>query len=279
MDIVIREFSKETEYRDLEQLQRDVWGIIDDTEVVPMHMLITIQENGGVVLGAFDKENNKLIGFVFGFLGLTPNGHLKHCSHMAGIAERFRDQHLGVRLKLAQREFVLSQSIDLITWTFDPLESRNAYLNFHKLGGISNNFFRDLYGEIRDEVSGGLPSDRLYLEWNICSRRVAERINNLFFKNIEAKIVYENIVVRGEYKNGLLYPPQKLPSINTQKLYYLIPHDISVIRGTDISLVREWHNFSRDFFEKAFSQNYTVTDFIKVEDESYYLLEKDWSQE
>ncbi len=95
---------------------------------------------------------------------------------MAGVHPDYRDQRRRLRLKLAQREHVLAQGIDLITWTFDPLETRNASLNFHKLGAVCNTYIRNLYGAMRDGLNAGLPSDRFQVDWWIRSERVVERL-------------------------------------------------------------------------------------------------------
>ena len=102
--IIIRPVAGHDEIRAVEALQREVWDL-PDTEVVPLHLLTTAARNGGLLLGAFDRD--RLAGFVFGFAGLTAAGRLKHCSHMAGVHPDYRDQNLGYRLKLAQREYVL----------------------------------------------------------------------------------------------------------------------------------------------------------------------------
>ena len=177
MTVEIRPIQAHDEYWAVEQLQREVWGLAD-VEIVPNHLLLTAQKNGGLLLGAFDVppegEEEQFVGFVFGFVGLSSGGGVKHCSHMAGVAPAYQNQNLGYRLKLAQRQQVLSQGIDLATWTFDPLESRNANLNFRKLGATSRTYLRDLYGSMRNTLNVGLPSDRFQVDWHIASRHVAE---------------------------------------------------------------------------------------------------------
>ena len=111
MVIEIRPIKTEEEYRAVEQLQREIWGA-QDIEIVAHEMLMTAHKNGGVMLGAFDREI--LIGFVFGFVGLTPEGRIKHCSHMAGVAADYRDQNVGYALKLKQREQALAHPVDLV---------------------------------------------------------------------------------------------------------------------------------------------------------------------
>ncbi|HEY7183509.1 MAG TPA: hypothetical protein VIC84_18905, partial [Blastocatellia bacterium] len=177
MSIEIRPVKTEDEYHAVERLQREIWGA-PDIEIVAFEMLMTASKNGGVTLGAFDiaEDEGRMVGFVFGFAGLTADGRLKHCSHMAGALPGYRDRGVGHALKLKQREIVLAQGIDLITWTFDPLESRNARFNIHKLGATCNVYLRNLYGAMRDKLNAGLPSDRFQVDWRISSPRVESRL-------------------------------------------------------------------------------------------------------
>jgi len=99
----------------VEELQRVVWHG-SETDVVPLHLLITAVHNGGLLFGAFSEE--KLIGFVFGFPGLdfTPDGpRPKHCSHMMGIHPDYRDGGVGFALKRAQWQMARRQGLDHIT--------------------------------------------------------------------------------------------------------------------------------------------------------------------
>jgi predicted GNAT superfamily acetyltransferase len=159
-----------------EELQRRVWGM-EDLSVVPLHLLLTAQKNGGLVLGAFDEQGT-MVGFVFGFLGMTDQGQVKHCSHMAGVLPEYQGQQIGYRLKLAQREHVLAQGLDLATWTYDPLEGSNASLNIGKLGVICRTYLRDVYGDTGIQLHLGLPTDRFEVEWWVRSQRVEERLES-----------------------------------------------------------------------------------------------------
>ncbi|MCO5246341.1 MAG: hypothetical protein M9927_21435 [Anaerolineae bacterium] len=267
----IRPVSEQAEYLATERLQSEVWNL-PDVEIVPLHVLVTAAKNGGLLLGAFDGD--RLAGFVFGFPGLTADGRLKHCSHMAGVHPDYRDQNLGYRLKLAQREVVLSQGIDLITWTFDPLEARNAWLNFHKLGAVCNTYLRNVYGDMRDGLNAGLPSDRLQVEWWIGGAWVERRL-------------------RGE---GTIHPPPAPPSegggpeaggeevareddppssnsslrgrragsdplslwetakrgVRGDRPLIAIPASFQAIKSADMDLARQWRIETRRLFEDAF---------------------------
>ncbi|MEJ2557515.1 MAG: hypothetical protein P8186_15060 [Anaerolineae bacterium] len=266
MAIEIRPIRTKDEYRAVEQLQRQVWGL-EDAEIVPDHLLLTAQKNGGLVLGAFDispgGEDEQLVGFVFGFAGLSPAGRLKHCSHMTGVAPAYQNRRLGYRLKLAQREHVLAQGIDLITWTFDPLESRNASLNFHKLGATCQTYLRDLYGSMRDALNVGLPTDRFQVEWSIDSegRELSPHSRSATWS---LAMCHSR-------------PPQISLPIQGDRLLIQIPAYFQAIKATHIELARAWRLHTRVLFEAAFAGGYVVTDLLFAEGQSCYLLEKDWT--
>ncbi|MCA9947277.1 MAG: GNAT family N-acetyltransferase, partial [Anaerolineales bacterium] len=146
-EIVIKPISDAASCTAVEQLQIDAWQLTDMVEVVPCHMLLTFHKNGGALLGAYADE--RLVGFVAGFVGLMANGRFKHASHMMGIHPDFQGQGIGTMLKLAQRQMVRQQGVNLITWTYDPLETANARLNIHKLGAVCRTYIPNLYGEIK----------------------------------------------------------------------------------------------------------------------------------
>lgn len=247
--LTIRPLTTHDDLLAVEQLQRDAWGV-PEVDVVPLHMLITPPRHGGLLLGAFDGE--RMAGFVFGFLGLTPDGRLKHCSHMAGVHPDYRGHHVGYQLKLAQREHVLAQGLDLITWTFDPLEARNAWLNFHKLGVVCNTYIRHLYGAMRAAINVGLPSDRFEVAWWIRSQRVEERLR------------------AGEISPS---PGPSLGGRGVGSLLIEIPANFQAIKATDMELALRWRLESRERFEDAFARGYVVVDLVKHGDALAYVLE------
>jgi predicted GNAT superfamily acetyltransferase len=260
----------------VEQLQRDAWGV-PEVDVVPLHMLITPPRHGGLLLGAFDGD--RLAGFVFGFLGLTADGRLKHCSHMAGVHPDYRDHGVGYALKLAQREHVLAQGLDLVTWTFDPLETRNAQLNFHKLGVVCNTYIRNLYGAMRAAINAGPPSDRFEVEWWIRSEHVVERLrrnelspssnSSLAGRRAgDSSLSPSAVPIRCGIPEAIPVPP------DAAQLLLEVPANFQAIKHTDMSLAIQWRLRTRQLFEDAFSQGYTVTDLLRHDDRCHYLLER-----
>jgi len=283
MDVETRLIQTHEEYRAVEQLQRDVWGL-EEVEVVPDHLLLTAQKNGGLVLGAFDlssgSKGGQLVGFVFGLVGLSPDGRIKHCSHMTGVAPDYQNQNLGYHLKLAQREHVLMQGLNLITWTFDPLEGRNAYLNFRKLGATCQTYLRDLYGNMRDALNIDLPSDRFQVDWHIASTHVADRLSGKRSHLSLSSLGAEGVPLLNHALPG--DPPRPadvcLP-IQGTRLLIQIPAHFQAVKTVDMGLARAWRLQTRALFEAAFAEGYVATDLLFEDDQSCYLLKKGWTHD
>lgn len=263
---IIRLIETPEEMSLVEQLQRDVWPG-PEIDVVPLHMLITAVHNGGLVLGAFIED--KMVGFVFGFPGIetTADGpRLKHCSHMMGILPDQRDSGIGFALKRAQWQMVRHQGLDHITWTFDPLLSRNAYLNIAKLGAVCTTYRRAEYGDMRDELNAGLPSDRFQLDWWINTRRVERRLGKRSRPTLKlAHVARSGLHPFYSLQNltdALPHPPEHVPPFDERLLLAEIPGDINLIKTKDFGLARDWRFFTRELFETAFANNYIITDFI-----------------
>jgi len=260
----------------IEALQREVWPG-SETDVVPAHMLITAVHNGGLVAGAF--VNDQLIGFVFGFPGLesTPDGpRPQHCSHMMGIQPNYRDSGVGYALKRAQWQMVRHQGLDHITWTYDPLLSRNAYLNISKLGAVCNSYRRAEYGEMRDGLNAGLPSDRFQVDWWINTRRVERRLSKRPRKPLKldnfSKADLQPLYSLHSQADGWSRPPEHFSPLEDKLALTEIPSDFNALKQADFSLARDWRFFTREVFETAFTGGFIATDFIYDQGRSFYVL-------
>ena len=166
--IILRRCQGIEEFRACVALQKEVWNF-SDAELVPLRMFVVADKVGGQVMGAFDGAT--MIGFALSVPG-TRTGHVYLHSHMLAVRQEHRNGGLGRRLKLMQREDALARGIELIEWTFDPLEIKNAYLNIEKLGAIARRYNINQYGITSSPLQGGLPSDRLIAEWWLKSKRV-----------------------------------------------------------------------------------------------------------
>ena len=166
--ITIRKCESMEELQACVTLQKEVWNF-DDVDLVPLRMFVVSRKIGGQIIGAFD--GNELVGFAFSIPG-TRSGHSYLHSHMLAVRQSWRNYGLGRRLKLAQRDDALLRGFDLLEWTFDPLEIKNAHLNLARLGAIARRYSINHYGYSSSPLQGGLPTDRLVAEWWLRSKRV-----------------------------------------------------------------------------------------------------------
>jgi predicted GNAT superfamily acetyltransferase len=185
--IVIRPCQGLDELRTCVALQKEIWNFAD-SELVPLRMFVVAEKVGGQVLGAF--EGSEMVGFALSVPGAR-SGHIYLHSHMLAVRKEFRNSGLGRRLKLLQREEALARGIELIEWTFDPLEIKNAYLNIEKLGAISRRYNINQYGITSSPLQGGLPSDRLIAEWWLKSKRVESLLATGHFSAFERELTIE----------------------------------------------------------------------------------------
>jgi predicted GNAT superfamily acetyltransferase len=228
-NIAIRPIETFAELRACEELQKEVWGV-PDLDVVPLTHLIAAKAAGGVLLGAFDRD--VLVGFVYGFVA-EEDGEMAHHSHMLAVKPAYRNVNLGYKLKLAQREEVLAQGINLITWTFDPLQSLNAYFNFVKLGVLVDRYLINFYGEEATSFLHRSGTDRFWVKWLLTSERVVQRLNKT-------------------------NPPTENPS---DKLLIEIPDDINSLQQQNPDLAFEWRERTRRAFTEAINAGYIIVDF------------------
>jgi predicted GNAT superfamily acetyltransferase len=280
MPIDIRPVQRLEEYRTAEDIQREVWGLAD-ARLTSSDIMIAIHKSGGLVLGAFDTEpaeQPRMVGYLCSFVGLHPNGRVKHASHQLGILPAYQGRNIGYRMKLAQRDYVLAQGIDLITWTYDPLESRNAYLNIHKLGAVCNTYMSNAYGIMRDALNQGLPSDRFQVEWHIASDYVARRLEGQYTSPVPSELQRAQVPLLNA---DVPASPQAQPhaSVPTNHDYLLIeiPQSFQAIKMADMQQAAAWRQQSGLLLETAFVSGYTAIDLLIEGTRRYYLLEKHWS--
>ncbi len=166
--IIIRRCSSLEEINACVEMQREVWNF-SDLDLVPLRLFVVAEKIGGQIIGAF--QGNELVGFCLS-LPATRTGHAYLHSHMLAVRASCRNLGLGRRLKLAQRDEAMERGFELIEWTFDPLEIKNAHLNLERLGAIARRYNINQYGISSSPLQGGLPTDRLIAEWWLKSKRV-----------------------------------------------------------------------------------------------------------
>ena len=283
VSIELRSLSTARELEWTTQIHASIWS---EDDIVPTHILLAMVHNGGTAIGAFDGE--KMVGFVFGFPGLQQHRgetRVKHCSHEMAVLPEYRDSGLGYKLKRAQWQLVRQQGLEWITWTYDPLQTRNAFLNISKLGAVCNTYFREYYGEMTDSMNAGLSSDRFQVDLWVNSKRVEKRMSRQPRRRLDlahflaAEAVVLNTTALDD--NDFAVPQQdELPLIENPEtrpalVLFEVPANIQQIKTVDMNLARQWRGYSRIVFELLFHNHYIVTDVVYlpgVHPRAYYVL-------
>lgn len=239
-DVVIRPLDGHDEMAACVAHQRITWGA-DFSETVPPAILFVAQRTGGVASGAFSPDG-RLLGFVFGISGVE-DGRLIHWSDMLAVHPDARGIGLAVALKLHQRELLLARGIELVYWTFDPLEARNAHINFRRLGVIARRYMREVYGDTGSDLHAGIGTDRLLAEWHIGSARVRARVGG-----------------------------DTAPTPAAEVARIAVPLDIQSLKRADPAAAREQRALSRASFEDYLGRGWVVVDVERTADALHYLL-------
>ncbi|MCU1224977.1 MAG: GCN5-related N-acetyltransferase [Edaphobacter sp.] len=226
-------------------LQLEVWGY-SDGDLIPRRVFLVAQRIGGQVLGAFD--GNTIIGFAMALPGYR-NGHAYLHSHMLAVLPDYRNAGLGRRLKLAQRDDAVARGFDLMEWTYDPLEIKNAHLNIARLGAISRRYYPDFYGPSSSPLQGGLPTDRLYAEWWLNSPRVTS-------------------LLRGESQ-----PVEAVERVTVPHTIYQWKQD-----AQQRALAQELQANNREALQAAFSRGLAVLGYERDSDGNGSFLLGPWSE-
>src|SRR5438270_2646277 len=244
--IEVRRVRNHEEYAACERMSRDVWGVAERC-VVTRELGRTMGLSGGLVRGAF-LPGGRLVGFCVAFAGVR-EGRLRLCSHQLGVVPRFRGDGIGIALKQAQKVDAMRLGYELISWTFDPLEARNAYINLHRLGCVARLYDRDHYGAMEDELNRGLPSDRFEAEWWLQATRHA---------NIDTEVP---LALAIGSDGG---PERRAVALSGAKAAMIeIPSDFQAVRRNDPELARRWRSESRAAFEAAIDAGLIAVDFLR----------------
>ena len=237
--IEIRALTQYAEYADAVRLQKLIWGF-DEIELLPVRLFVTASKVGGQVFGAFDGA--RMIGFCVAIPGIKPGAKGYLHSHMLGVEKEYRNFGVGRMLKLEQRQDALRRGIDLIEWTFDPLEIKNAYFNIERLGAIVRRFVLNQYGTTTSRLHGGLPTDRCVAEWWVASPRVEALLS-------PAATSYFPVLAR-----------------------ISVPAEIEAMKQTDAARAREVQKRVSDQFLEYFSKGLAVIGFERTPEAGVYLL-------
>lgn len=221
-------------------LQRTIWGF-NEADLVSREVFVVAAKIGGQVFGAY--EGRRMVGFLLAFPGYREGRAYLH-SHMTAVQAEYRDRGIGRRLKFLQREDALARGIDLVEWTFDPLELKNAFFNIERLGAIVRHYVPNQYGRTTSPLHAGLPTDRLVAEWWLRSPRVEQALQG---------------------------KPQR-PGADCRRV--VIPNSVNELRTTNTPAAESIQTQAREEFLQWFNRGYAVTGFERGKESGSYLLEQ-----
>jgi predicted GNAT superfamily acetyltransferase len=265
----IRPFETIEEFRSCVELQEETWGR-GFSERVPPAILKVSQILGGVSAGAYDADGG-LAGFVFGMTGLR-DGELVHWSDMLAVRDDARDSGLGRRLKAYQRDEVLGRGVEKMHWTFDPLQSRNAYLNFNKLGILVREYARDMYGQTDSPLHRGIGTDRFIALWLLSSERVALRLSGGGDASGEDGYADAVSVLDAELDGALPRPGEPSLDLGNVALTVSIPAEIGAVMDASMELALDWRKATRTALTHYLDRGYEVRELVRRGPVSQYLL-------
>lgn len=249
------------ECREVASLERRVWAYDDAEDVVPPPILIVSVKRGGILLGAFD-ETKAMMGFVYS-LPAVKDGQITQWSHMLGVVQEARGSGLGLRLKMAQREHALALGLDLIEWTYDPLQALNAHMNFARLGVVASEYAVNLYGDSASPLHRGTPTDRLIAEWHLRRPHVERRLLHPGQPVIrDGSVAAAPLVNPGVSARRWIQPGRSDLSLDARRVLVEIPTGFSEMLVEDVPLALAWRLHTREIFESYFRRGYRAVDFF-----------------
>jgi predicted GNAT superfamily acetyltransferase len=273
MSFSIRPLTSLDDCRRVAALEREVWGYSDAEDVVPPPVLSVSVKRGGILIGAFDPDN-VMKGFVYSMPAIK-DGRPTQWSHMLGVTADVRSTGLGARLKLAQRTAALQMGIDLIEWTFDPMQALNAHFNFAKLGVVASEYEENVYGESSSPLHRGTPTDRLIAEWRIREPHVERRLTQASQPAVrDASIAAAPVVNPSQTGVVWIRPGRAELTADAKRILVEIPAGFSEMQFGDPELALAWRMQTRDVFRNYFRRGYRAVDFFLARNvgRGHYLL-------
>jgi len=258
--MIIRPLTTIDDCRQVADLERIVWGYTDAEDVVPPPVLIVSIKRGGILLGAFDDEG-AIKGFVYSIPAIK-DGRASQWSHMLGVMPEARGSGLGVQLKLAQREAALAMGLDLIEWTYDPLQAVNAHLNFSRLGVVAEEYEENIYGASTSPLHAGSPTDRLIAAWRLRAPHVERRIAAAGPVVRDGAVATAPVINPSARAGEWLHPSAPDLTRGERRLMLEVPMGYTAMLECDAPLAMEWRLSTRAAFQHYFAAGYRVVDFF-----------------
>lgn len=248
----VRRITSTDELKVLPEIQKNAWGF-EDKDVEPHHLMTRVAKYGGLIMGLFDGE--RMQGFTYAIIGKWENEYFLY-SHMAAVRKECQGKGYGFLLKRAQREAALEMGYDVIRWNFDPLEAMNAYFNIHRLGVISIEYDRNIYGKGESGLHKGLTTDRLIATWNLNDETVIRKMDK------KEDVLIEDV------------PLGTVGRLDSTIAYIETPIDIRSLKHENMEEAIQWRANTKAQFEEAFKKGFVVRQILFNRDKSrvFYKL-------
>jgi predicted GNAT superfamily acetyltransferase len=257
-EITYRDLTSLSDFATVVNLEQEIWGP-GYTEPVPLPILAVTVKHGGILIGAFDRD--RMIGFVYSLAGLK-DGRPMQWSHMAGVVDQFRNVGIGYRLKQLQRDRALQMGLNLIEWTYDPLQAANAHLNFSKLGVVVEEYEENVYGASQSPLHRGNPTDRFVAEWRIGDPHVMRRLAAPGISLRTHEIVdaphANRVISSGEWPECSAIDLE----IDDRRLLVEIPMGFTEMLAKAPELALAWRMATRRIFTTYFVRGLRAVDFL-----------------
>lgn len=258
LDITIRPLKTMEDFKEMQRVEEKIWK----QPPMPTHQTFTVAQNGGIILGAY--KNKQMIGFVYSFPGFDGSKSYIH-SHMLGVLPEHRRGGLGEQLKRKQAKVAKKLGYHIMTWTFDPLESINAYLNIHKLGAIGASYGENYYGLLTDRLNKGLPTDRILIQWELNKKN----------RQVKAHSFSKDQLLLQQSSDGSAKKRTPLTD-DGERWFVEIPQHFQQMKQNQPQLAKQWRLESRGLFQQLFSKGFQATDVVndRKSKKIYYVFEK-----
>ena len=263
MPITYRDLKTLEEFAQVVELERVIWGPGYD-EVVPVPILAVTVMRGGILIGAFedDPSRARMVGFVYSLPGIK-HGKPTQWSHMLGVLDEYRNAGVGRELKLLQRERTLAMDLDLVEWTYDPMQAMNAHLNFAKLGVVVDEYEENVYGESSSPLHRGNPTDRFVAEWWVREPHVERRIKPSGSITLRTTEIADAQPVNRVGPSGEWLESVDVDlSIDVPRLLVQIPMGFTEMLAKNPELALAWRICTRAIFTTYFTRGYKAVDFL-----------------
>jgi predicted GNAT superfamily acetyltransferase len=257
MTVSYRDLTTLDDFASVVELERAIWGPGYD-EVVPVPILAVTVMRGGILIGAF---SDRLIGFVYSLAALK-HGKPTQWSHMLGVVPQLRSDGVGKQLKLLQRERALALGLDLIEWTYDPMQAMNAHLNFAKLGVVAAEYEVNVYGESTSPLHRGNPTDRFVAEWHIREPHVERRLTGGALSIRTREVADAPRANRARAAGEYFECADANADIDARRVLVEIPMGFTEMLERAPELALEWRMATRRLFTSYFGRGYRAVDFM-----------------